>query len=497
MGATLATAAAKNTNRSAADTENPAENSAEQIGYTHAVFQKQQQAFRAQPMPTADERRNNLSRLKQALLSWQDLLIAAIDKDFGCRSKDETLIAEIMPSVQGINYTLKHLDSWMKPSKRHVSMLFRPASNQVHYQPKGVVGVIVPWNYPLYLAIGPLVASLAAGNRTMVKMSELTPHTSALMKELVEATFDEDQVAVILGDAKVAADFSERPFNHLLFTGSTSVGKLVMQAAAKNLTPVTLELGGKSPAIVAIDVPLADAAQRIAFGKAFSAGQTCVAPDYVLCPADRVAAFVEEYRKQFSAMYPSLRDNTDYTAIINQRQYQRLQGYLDDARSKGAELVEINPANEILDAASHKLPLILLLNTTADMRVMQEEIFGPILPVVAYETLDDALLFINDRPRPLALYYFGYNQEEQQKVVVNTHSGGMCINDALMHVAQDDLPFGGIGDSGMGHYHGKEGFLTFSHQRGILTKQQFNSGKVVYPPHGGVAHKLIYKLFIR
>jgi coniferyl-aldehyde dehydrogenase len=240
------------------------------------------------------------------------------------------------------------------------------------------------------------------------------------------------------------------------------VGKLVMQAAAKNLTPVTLELGGKSPAIVATDVPLEDAAQRIAFGKAFNAGQTCVAPDYVLCPADRVAAFVEEYRKQFSAMYPSLRDNT-----------------------------------ETLDAASHKLPLTLLLNTTADMRVMQEEIFGPILPVVAYETLDDALLFINDRPRPLALYYFGYNQEEQQKVVANTHSGGMCINDALMHVAQDDLPFGGIGDSGMGHYHGKEGFLTFSHQRGIFTKQKLNSGKVVYAPHGGVAHKLIYKLFIR
>ena len=499
MGATLSMAATTNSDTATPDPDpkNESGNSVDQIRYMHAVFQQQQQAFRAQPMPTADQRRDNLNRLKKALLSWQDLLVAAIDKDFGCRSKDETLIAEIMPSVQGINYTLKHLDSWMKPSKRHVSMLFRPASNQVHYQPKGVVGIIVPWNYPLYLAIGPLVASLAAGNRTMVKMSEFTPHTSALMKELVEATFAEDQVAVVLGDAEVAAKFTEQPFNHLLFTGSTSVGKLVMQAAAKNLTPVTLELGGKSPAIVAADVPLKDAAQRIAFAKAFNAGQTCVAPDYVLCPAHRLGEFVEEYRKQFSAMYPTLLDNADYTAIINQRQYQRLQSYLDDARSKGAELIEINPASETLDAASHKLALTLILNPTADMRVMQDEIFGPILPIIGYQTLDDALAFINDRPRPLALYYFGYDQDEQQKVISNTHSGGMCINDALMHVAQDDLPFGGIGDSGMGHYHGKEGFLTFSHQRGIFKKQQFNSGKMVYPPHGGVAHKLIYKLFIR
>ncbi len=497
MGANLATAVTSNSGTATKGAENESGNSADQIRYIHAVFQKQQQAFRAQPMPSADQRRDNLNRLKKALLSWQDLLAAAIDKDFGCRSKDETLIAEIMPSVQSINYTLKHLDSWMKPSKRHVSVLFRPASNQVHYQPKGVVGVIVPWNYPLYLAIGPLVASLAAGNRTMVKMSEFTPHTSALVKELIEATFDEDQVAVILGDAEVAARFTEKPFNHLLFTGSTSVGKLVMQAAASNLTPVTLELGGKSPAIVAADVPLKDAAQRIAFGKAFNAGQTCVAPDYVLCPAHRLDDFVEEYRKQFSIMYPTLRDNTDYTAIINQRQYQRLQSYLDDARSKGAELIEINPANETLDAADHKLALTLVLNPTADMRVMQDEIFGPILPVVGYDTLDDALVFINDRPRPLALYYFGYDKNEQQQVISNTHSGGMCINDALMHVAQDDLPFGGIGDSGMGHYHGKEGFLTFSHQRGIFAKQQFNSGKMVYPPYGGMAHKLIYKLFVR
>jgi coniferyl-aldehyde dehydrogenase len=471
--------------------------SKKQIQHTHRVFEAQKKAFRNNPMPSLTERRENLKRLKRALLSHQDRLVEAIDRDFSGRSKDETLIAEIMPSIQGINYTLKHLSEWMKPSKRHVSVLFQPASNRVEYQPKGVVGVIVPWNYPLYLAVGPLVASLAAGNRTMIKMSEFTPHTSALFKEIIESMFAEDMVSVIIGEADVAADFSQQPFDHLLFTGSTSIGRLVMRAAAENLTPVTLELGGKSPAVVSPDVPMDDAAQRIAFGKAFNAGQTCVAPDYVLCPADRTQAFVDEFRARFAEMYPSLRDNDDYTAIINERQYERLQGYLDDARAKGAELVEINPANENMKDGTRKIPMTLVLKTTPDMKVMQDEIFGPILPVVSYGALDEAIHYINERPRPLALYFFGYDKHQQQYVVENTLSGGMCINDALMHVAQDDLPFGGIGDSGMGHYHGREGFLTFSHQRAIFAKQKFNSGKFVYAPHGTAAHRMVYKLFIR
>ncbi len=471
--------------------------STKQIQQTHRIFENQKKAFRNNPMPSLTERQENLKRLKRALLTNQDKLAEAIDRDFSCRSRDESLIAEIMPSIQGINYTLKNLGGWMKPSKRHVSMLFQPASNQVHYQPKGVVGVIVPWNYPLYLAIGPLVASLAAGNRTMIKMSEFTPHTAALFKEIVEASFPEDLVAVITGEAEVAADFSSLALDHLLFTGSTSVGKLVMRAASENLTPVTLELGGKSPTIVAPDVPMEDAAQRIAFGKAFNAGQTCVAPDYILCPADRVQAFVEEFRAQFTAMYPSLRDNDDYTAIINERQYDRLQSYLEDARTKRAEIIEINPAKEDLTDGTRKMPLTLVLNTTPDMKVMQDEIFGPLLPVVSYGSLEEAINYINDRPHPLALYFFGYDRDQQQYVIDNTHSGGMCINDSLMHVAQDDLPFGGVGESGMGHYHGKEGFLTFSHQRAVFSKQKFNSGKFVYPPHGSTAHKMVYKLFIR
>ncbi|WP_339801188.1 coniferyl aldehyde dehydrogenase [uncultured Marinobacter sp.] len=471
--------------------------SKKQIQLTGRILEEQRQGFRNNALPSLTERLENLKRLKRALITHQEDICEAIDRDFNGRSRDETLIAEIMPSIQGINYTLRHLSGWMKPARRHVSVLFQPASNKVHYQPKGVVGIIVPWNYPLYLAVGPLVAALAAGNRAMVKMSEFTPHTSALFASIIESVFPRDLVAIINGEADVAADFSGRPFDHLLFTGSTTVGRLVMKAASDNLTPVTLELGGKSPALISADIPMKDAARRIAFGKAFNAGQTCVAPDYVLCPADRVPAFVDHFRDAFAAMYPELRDNSDYTAIINDRQYQRLQGYLEDARSKGATLVEINPAEETLEAGCRKMPITLVLNPTSAMKVMQDEIFGPILPVVAVSSTDDALDFINQRPRPLAFYYFGYDRSEQKRVVRATHSGGMCINDSLMHVAQDDLPFGGIGDSGMGHYHGREGFLTFSHARAIFSKQRLNSGRLVYPPHGTVLHKLVYRFFIR
>ncbi|WP_165857420.1 coniferyl aldehyde dehydrogenase [Marinobacter sp. JSM 1782161] len=471
--------------------------SKKQIQQTARIFEEQRQAFRRNPDPSLTERRENLKRLKRLLLDNEDRLIEAVDRDFSCRSADETRIAEQMPSVQGINYALKHLAEWMKPSRRSVSMLFQPASNKVHYQPVGVVGIIVPWNYPLMLSMGPLTAALAAGNRAMIKMSEFTPHFSALIKELIEDRFPQDLVSVINGDADVAADFTTRPFDHLLFTGSTAVGRHVMRAAAENLTPVTLELGGKSPAIVSDDVPMRDATERLAFGKAVNAGQTCVAPDYVLCPADRLQTFIDEFRTRLASMYPTLRDNNDYTAIINERHYQRLNGLLEDARSKGAKIVEINPAAENLGDGGRKMAMHLVLNPTEDMRVMQEEIFGPILPVVTYASLDQALDYINDRPRPLALYYFGYEKDAQDYVTRNTHAGGMCINDTLMHVAQDDLPFGGVGESGMGHYHGKEGFLTFSHAKSVYSRQRINSGRFVYPPYNTPFHKMVYRMFIR
>ena len=464
----------------------------QQISQLESLFQRQREAFRANPMPSADQRIQWLSSLRELLFSEQEALIAAISQDFSNRSANETLLAEIMPSLHGIHYAAKRLRKWMKPSRRSVGMAFQPASAKVVYQPLGVVGVIVPWNYPLYLAIGPLVGALAAGNRVMIKMSESTPATSQLLKDLLARIFPEDLVGVALGEADVGVAFSRQPFDHLLFTGATSIGKHVMRAAAENLTPVTLELGGKSPAIVSTEVPLRDAAERIAFGKTMNAGQTCVAPDYVLVPEDRVEGFVEAYRQAVQGFYPQLKDNPDYTAIINERQLGRLNGYLADAEAKGARLVPL-----FSEAQGRRLPHTLVLNATDEMKLMQEEIFGPLLPIVPYRRLEDAFAYINDRPRPLALYYFGYGKAEQQRVLHETHSGGVCLNDTLLHVAQDDMPFGGIGPSGMGHYHGHEGFLTFSKAKGVFIKQRFNAARMIYPPYGKAIQKLVYKLFVR
>jgi coniferyl-aldehyde dehydrogenase len=456
------------------------------------LFAGQRAAYAANPMPPAAQRQQWLKALRDLLSSERQALIDAISADFSHRSADETLLAELMPSLHGIHYASRRLRGWMKPSRRHVGMAFQPAAAKVIYQPLGVIGVIVPWNYPLYLAIGPLVGALAAGNRVMLKLSESTPATGLLLKELLARVFPEDLVCVVLGEADVGVAFSRLPFDHLLFTGSTSVGKHVMRAAAENLTPVTLELGGKSPAIVSHDVPLKDAAERIAFGKTLNAGQTCVAPDYVLVPEDRVGGFVEAYRQAVQSFYPTLADNPDYTAIINERQLARLNGYVSDATSKGALLIPLFEQGQ-----SRRMPHSVLLNVSDEMTVMQDEIFGPLLPIVPYRDLEQAFAYINQRPRPLALYYFGYDKREQNRVLHETHSGGVCLNDTLLHVAQDDMPFGGIGPSGMGHYHGHEGFLTFSKAKGVLIKQRFNAAKLIYPPYGKSIQKLIQKLFIR
>jgi len=456
------------------------------------LFAAQRAAYAANPMPAADQRQQWLKALRDLLSDERQALVEAISADFSHRSADETLLAELMPSLHGIHYASRHLKGWMKSSRRKVGMAFQPASAKVVYQPLGVVGIIVPWNYPLYLAIGPLVGALAAGNRVMLKLSESTPATGQLLKTLLGRIFPEDLVCVVLGEADVGVAFSRLRFDHLLFTGATSIGKQVMRAAAENLTPVTLELGGKSPAIVSRDVPLKDAAERIAFGKTLNAGQTCVAPDYVLVPQDRVGAFVEAYRQVVNSFYPTLADNPDYTAIINERQLTRLNGYVSDATSKGALLIPLFEQGQ-----GRRMPHSLLLNVTDEMTVMQDEIFGPLLPIVPYQDLDQAFAYINQRPRPLALYYFGYDKREQNRVLHETHSGGVCLNDTLLHVAQDDMPFGGIGPSGMGHYHGHEGFLTFSKAKGVLIKQRFNAARLIYPPYGKSIQKLIQKLFIR
>ena len=380
----------------------------QQINQLDATFALQRAAFAANPMPSAEQRIQWLKSLSELLTEQQDALIAAISRDFSNRSADETLLAELMPSLHGIHYASRRIRKWMKPSRRSVGLQFMPAAAKVVYQPLGVVGIIVPWNYPLFLAIGPLTGALAAGNRVMIKMSESTPATSQLVKDLLARVFPADLVSVALGEAEVGMAFSKLPFDHLLFTGATSIGRHVMRAAAENLTPVTLELGGKSPAIVSADVPLEHAAERIAFGKTLNAGQTCVAPDYVLVPRDRVDGFVSAYRDVVQRFYPQLKDNPDYTAIINERQLARLNGYLQDAQAKGARIVPIYP-----EAQGRRLPQSLVLDVNDDMKLMQDEIFGPLLPVVPYERLDDAFAYVNARPRPLALYYFGYDKREQ------------------------------------------------------------------------------------
>ena len=453
------------------------------------LLQSQRNAYLQNPAPTFEERKTTLLTLRKTLIDNKQPLIEALHQDFGGRAHNESLLAEFMPSLEGINYILKRLKKWMRPSKRHVGIQLQPASAKVIYQPLGVVGIVVPFNYPLFLAVGPLIIALAAGNRAMIKMSEFTPATSELFVKIIANAFPAEQITVVTGEAEVAAQFTNLPFDHILFTGSTQVGHHVMRAAANHLTPVTLELGGKSPVIIDRDFSLEESVERICYGKSLNAGQTCIAPDYILVMNDQKEAFIEAYLNAFRKMYPTVSGNNDYTSIINDRHHQRLLDLITDAVAKGA--TSHSPSNEAISDGSRRIPIHLLTNVTDDMSVMQEEIFGPVLPVIGVDNLDEALAFIQERPRPLALYYFGSDKDTQERVVNHTHSGGVCINECVFHVAVDDLPFGGIGPSGMGHYHGYEGFLTFSKSKAILTKGKLNSAKMVYPPYKGWLQKKV------
>ena len=441
----------------------------------------QRQAVARKPYLSLQERINLLDRLHNAVIEYKDQLLQAVNTDFGTRSDAETLMAEVFPLLDGIAYCRKHLKRWMKPQKRHVPQVLAPASVQVQPQPLGVVGIVVPWNFPIFLGLSPMVYAIAAGNRVMIKMSEYAPATGALLEDIMGRVYSQEEVFVANGGVEVATKFTQLPFDHLVFTGSTNVGRMVMRAAAENLTPVTLELGGKSPAIIHPDYPAREAARRIAFGKTFNSGQICVAPDYVLCHRDKVPEFCREFVEMVQKSFPNIHDNPDYTAIINPAQKKRLEGYLQDAQDKGARAIEINPSEEMFDSGS-KLPVTLLLDVDDSMKVMQEEIFGPILPVVVYDELSQAVSYVNERARPLALYYFDWNTERANNVLEQTHSGGACINDTLSHVMADDIPFGGVGPSGMGHYHGREGFEQFSNMRGVVRKGRFNSTSLVGPP---------------
>lgn len=459
------------------------------------ILTNQKQAYISAPNLSAKERIAQLLALKSALLSYQDDLVNSLNQDYGQRPKQDTLIADIMPCVVNINYTIKRLNKWMKPQRRHAGLLLAPAKVEVHFQPLGVIGIMVPWNFPVMLSIGPLITALAAGNRAMIKLSEFTPFTNQVIKEMLSSIFTEDTVACIEGEANIAAEFSSLPFDHLIFTGSTTVGRHVMRAAADNLTPVTLELGGKSPVIIAPDMPIDTAVERLIFGKCLNAGQICVAPDYILCPKDKVETFISSYQKQFKKMYGSHNESKDYAHVINDNQHNRLLSWLDDAISKGAQVISAN--GQEINRNSRELATQLVTETTDDMLIMQQEIFGPILPIISYEDISETIDYVNQRPRPLALYIMSFDEDTQQQLLSQTHSGGVCINESIFHVAADDAPFGGIGDSGMGQYHGKEGFLTFSKAKTVLSRGKLNIGKLVHPPYGNLVQRLMLKLFLR
>ena len=453
------------------------------------LFSQQQAAFAEDPMPPLETRRRHLLTLRGLLLKHREAITAAIHADFTARSATETLIAEIISPAEQITYVLKRLKGWMRPSRRRVGLQFQPARALVMYQPLGVVGIMVPFNYPVNLAIEPLIAALAAGNRALIKMSEFTPRTAEVLTEMLREGFPENHVAVITGEADVASAFSELPFDHLLFTGSSRVGRQVMRAAAHHLTPVTLELGGKSPVIIADDIPLAAIIERLVFAKSFNAGQTCVAPDYLLVPRKKMDALLDAYVETFQRLYPTLNNNPDVSSIIHQRHYQRLQDWLRDAREKGAVFRRVS--DESITDGSFRMVTHLLTNVTDDMTVMREELFGPILPVIPYDSMEEALEFVRRRPRPLALYLFSYDKSLQERVMARTHAGSMAINEAMLQVGIDDLPFGGIGPSGMGQYHAHEGFLTMSKAKPVLIKGRLNSMKLMYPPYGrGLQAKL-------
>ncbi|MDX2218752.1 MAG: coniferyl aldehyde dehydrogenase [Burkholderiales bacterium] len=423
-------------------------------------------------------RKDRLDRLEALLRANADTLSEAISRDFGHRSRHETQLLELFPSLEGIKHTRSHLKTWMRPQRGFASLWFMPARIELRPQPLGVVGIIVPWNYPLLLAVAPLASALAAGNRVMVKMSEFTPSTGELFARLIATAFPEGDVVVINGGPETGRAFAALPFDHLLFTGSTAVGREVMKSAAANLVPVTLELGGKSPAIVADDFPLDLAAERILFGKCLNAGQTCIAPDYVLLPRGKEEAFIEAARQYVATRYPDL--GADYSAIVNPRHRARLRDWLAEARAAGANIRKLSDAT----ADETKLAPVVVQNAPAGSRLMQDEIFGPILPVIGYSTLDEAIRHVNDRPRPLALYVFSHDDDTVEKVLSSTISGGVSVNETLMHISQESLPFGGVGPSGMGHYHGKFGFDTFSKLKPVFRQSRFNGLKLFHPPYG-------------
>ncbi|VVT08640.1 putative coniferyl aldehyde dehydrogenase [Sphingomonas sp. EC-HK361] len=460
------------------------------------ILEAQRTAFMAELPVSIATRKDRLKRAAAMIRDHADRFCDALSEDFGHRSREQSMLTDIAGSIAPITHAIKHLERWSKPDSRPVQfpLGLLGARAWVEYQPKGVVGIIAPWNFPVNLIISPLAGVFAAGNRAMVKTSEYTPVTAALFEEVVGQYFDATELVFVSGGPDVGKAFAELPFDHLLFTGATAIGKHILHAAADNLTPVTLELGGKSPVIVGAGADVKQTTERVALGKMLNAGQICLAPDYMLVPASEEARIVDGLKTAATAMYPSLLANPDYTSVVNDRHFQRLGDWLEDARTKGAKVEIVNPAGEDFGASNaRKMPLHIVTDVTDDMTLMQEEIFGPVLPVRRYSGIDDAIGQVNRRDRPLGLYYFGPDGEERRRVLDRTISGGVTVDDVVFHVSMEDLPFGGVGPSGMGSYHGLDGFRTFSHAKAVFKQAKIDVAKLagLKPPYGAATMKSV------
>lgn len=460
-------------------------------GDLSAILAAQKAAARRAGPLSAAQRTEWLDRVIGLLVDNQDAIVAALNADFGNRSREATLLADVFAVISGLKYAKENLAQWMEPVRAEAA--FPDAEAWIEYQPLGVIGLISPWNFPFNLTFAPLAGILAAGNRCMIKPSEFTPAASALIAKMIESAFAPEEIAVVPGGADVAQKFTALPFDHLLFTGGTAVARHVMRAAAENLVPVTLELGGKCPVIVSPTARMEDAAARVMTVKTLNAGQICLAPDYVMVPAGKEEEFVTAATHAVKQMFPTLRDNPDYTSVINQQHYDRLCAHVEDARRRGVKVVEINPADEdFSQQPAHRMPPTLIVNPGDDATVMQEEIFGPVLPVRGYQSVDAAIDYVNDHPRPLALYYFGEDKVEERRVLDHTTSGGATLNDVMSHAFAETLPFGGVGPSGTGAYHGKAGFINFSHARSVYRQSKAPEAEyMLRPPYGDQMHQFL------
>lgn len=454
------------------------------------TLKAQREDYIAEGHVSAETRIDRMRRGMTAVHNHKEALVEALNADFGCRPRELSMLTDISASIMPFKGGMKHVKTWMRPEKRKTMFPINLLGGRswIEYQPLGVVGVISPWNFPANLTFGPLAEIIAAGNRAMIKPSEFTPAVSEVMADIVREAWDENEVAIFTGGPEVGAAFSALPFDHLLFTGATGVARHIMAAAAKNLVPVTLELGGKSPVLVSRSADIKQAVNRIMTGKTMNAGQICLAPDYLMVPEEKVDEVVNEIKAAVAEMFPTLLSNPEYTSVINQRHYQRLQDNLADAREKGATVIECNPAEEDFSRqeGTHKIPPTIVLNPGDGMRVLEEEIFGPLLPVMTYSNFGETIDYVNAHPRPLAAYYFGHDAGEEREVLERTTSGGVCINDVIMHIMQEDLPFGGVGPAGMGAYHGYDGFKTFSHAKSIYKQSKLDVWGLggMRPPYG-------------